>query len=138
MSVTSTKKPQSAPARRTAADLPQWQAHLAAGEKLRDERRRLAVESAKIDGVHEPTPSESRIIRLTTAVWARVHGEPEPEPETDPATIGERAAAADAALQQHERRTRMLTIEVAGELWASDYEQEAFRLRGEWAAQPSR
>ena len=90
------------------------------------ERQRLGAELAKVEGIHPPTPQESRIAAATRAILAmivaRVRGEQEPTAApVDPVTIHERVAACDKAIEEHDRKTRSLEIKIAAELYESDF-----------------
>ena len=130
------KETRSLNSRRTGTnDIPAWVEHERIGAELAPSAATFRA-SRQIGGPRRHARTEARrrtggdYLEKDSRQRSATRRPPAAEPPIDDTTLAERVAAVNRLLEQHERETRRLEIEVAAELW-KDYEAEDFRLRGE-------
>ena len=133
----STKKhepPNPAGTRLTNSDFPQLAKEIDALHGLEAERERIVAAYRRADGVvHEQTPQEGRIKKLTgqflEKVGAARPAQPAQASEEEGLDLPERRAAADAAIEQQQRKIQALGLSLQAEIYSSGWDALDFQSR---------
>jgi hypothetical protein len=114
-------------------DLPPLPEKIKALGRLEAENEKIIAAYRRVDFlIHEPTPQESRIKKLTSGLLEKVGARTAPlaqASEAEGADLAERRAACESAIAGLQREIRTLRAELSAKLYSAEWKDEHFSAR---------